>query len=193
MDHCDKIREFIPLLIDKSLDQTKRAIVQKHLQKCTDCRQYFQEMKTITKELSQQDFGIDKEYSNQLIADINAKIDKKESKKFTSKLVTAISTAVLIITILITGFNFQSSQTINFSQIDMDDRYLDAYLELASSKGYGFEEIEYYLLSDELDIDVSDIAYSFIEVRGTESFEDIIALTGNLSESDYSDLIASSK
>ena len=193
MDNCDKIREFIPLLIDKSLDQKKRTIVQKHLQKCTDCRQYFQEMKTITKELSQQDFEIDKEYSNQLIADINAKIDKKESKKFTYKLVTAISTAVLIITILITGFNFQSSQKINFSQIDIDDRYLDAYLSLASSKGYGFEEIEYYLSSDELDIDVSDIAYSIIEVRGTESFDDIIALTGNLSESDYSDLIASSK
>ncbi|HMA62467.1 MAG TPA: anti-sigma factor [bacterium] len=195
MKTCKKFRDLIPLYIDNALSADKNKQVKSHLQRCEECSRYYQEISGLVDNISEQDFNIAQDYKTRLRVAVNEKIHKNKRKRFGFKLATAITTAALLIAVLWTGLKNNDSSTLQQSKITMDEfkideKYYDAYLSLSSNRYYGFEEIELYLPDEEIDIDVSDIAYSLIETRGTESFNDIVALTGELSESDYSELLA---
>ncbi|MCF7740299.1 MAG: zf-HC2 domain-containing protein [Candidatus Marinimicrobia bacterium] len=193
MKTCKNIRDLIPLYIDENLSDEKNEKVKSHLEECGECRRYYQEMADLVDNISEQDFNIAQDYKNRLRVAVNEKIHKKKNRKFGLGLATAITTAVLLVAVLWTGLNDKNSawqqSKITMEEIKIDEKYYDAYLSLSTNRYYGFEESDLYLPDEELEIDVSDIAYSLIETRGTESFNDIVALTGELSESDYSELL----
>lgn len=192
MKTCKNIRDLIPLYIDENLSDEKNKKVKGHLEECEECSRYFQEMASLVDNIGGQDYNIAKDYKNKLRVEVNEKIHKKKNRKFSLGLATAITTAVLLIAALWTGLKDKDSawqqSKITMEEIKIDEKYYDAYLSLSTNRYYGFEESDLYLPDDELEIDVSDIAYSLIETRGTESFNDIVALTGDLSENDYSKL-----
>lgn len=189
MKTCKKMQQDILLYLDNSLNNSKKSSLEKHINNCQECHNYLLEMQSIIKSVKSRDFTIEENYNLKLLDNIYSELEKRERKGFRLKLVSAISTAILIIVILFTGFDQNITTPHQVVEIDIDEEYFGAYLSLANEQDYGFDKSDFYYQTEDVDIDISGIAYTFIESEGTDSYEDIITLSGSLTEKEFTTLV----
>ncbi|MCF7885723.1 MAG: zf-HC2 domain-containing protein [Candidatus Marinimicrobia bacterium] len=193
MKICKDIKNQIPLYIDDTLDKEKSKHIKAHLEQCSECRKHYMQIKGVFGDIEHQNFTIENNYAENLLVEVNNRIHKKERVQLGFKLAASISAALLLVALLIFGLPDQQNPEFEFSNMDLDEKYYNAYLSLATTRNYGLAEHEYYLTNEEPDIDFDNIAYSIIESRGANSFEDIVTLTGDLTNNDYTELVSNIK
>ena len=188
MSNCKKCQKLLPKYIDSSLKENKIAFVENHIEECSECKNSYQELYMINARVGKEDYQLEDEYGNKLLAEVNNHLDKQKQRQPIFKWAAAATAAIILIAIGITQFGSEGkiATATNYTTED----YL-SYLNSDYLSGYSNKSM--YLPEDIYSESTTEMGYTLVSTEGYESLNDLAIITTQLSEEKFDNLIANIK
>lgn len=135
---CEIVRDLIPLYIDGVCTEESKEAVEKHIEKCEECRKYYENMKETSDFYEAKGDDFEEEKMKESLKKVKSKI----SKKIRNTIVCAVSAMVFVTAGFWVLFN------VPIKKVDKNDVKISAVV-------YPFSELSHSLKNDNESVEIS--------------------------------------
>ncbi|MBN1291974.1 MAG: zf-HC2 domain-containing protein [Candidatus Latescibacteria bacterium] len=166
---CDKVRDLLPFLDDGSLDQEKVRKVRRHMVRCKDCLNEYNEQVEMLGNIQKAFSQSRPSYSPDFLKSLNSKIKRKKEERVIHRWLYSVA-AVFIVALGISLFNYfpgtkPATMSVEETNYDTSAEEFDSYI--ASTYLNSYEMSELY------DNTVTTEEHNFLRTFISNNFADI--------------------